>query len=137
MLEKPRSCGSRRCSGIWPPSKLAGTRPLALVPLVPRPAVFPLDASPRPTRVRAVRAPGAGRRWWIFSPRPPGVLSPSAMSVDLLDGDQVSHGLDHAAGLRPVRLHDHVADPAQAQRAQRFPLPPRAADPRLDLGNFQ
>src|SRR5258708_1865766 len=57
------------------------------------------------------------------------------MSVDLLDRDQVAHRLDHASDLRPVRLHDHVADPPQAQRAQRVPLHLRAADPRLDLGH--
>src|SRR5208282_5752087 len=117
--------------------KPGATGPRALLPLVPRPAVLPLEPPPRPTRVRAVCAPGAGRRWWIFSPRPAGLLSPAAMSVDLLDGNQVAYGLDHAAELRPVRLHDHVADPAQAQRAQRLPLHPRAADPRLGLGDSQ
>src|ERR1700730_8918732 len=96
--------------------------------------------------------PGAGRRWWTLSPRPPsprsprprspaprppGALLPSVMSVDLLDGDQVADRLDHAADLRPVRLHDDVADPPQAQRAQRVPLHLRAADPRLDLGDPQ
>src|SRR5690606_38553275 len=38
----------------------------ALVPLVPRPAVLPLEPSPRPTRVFAVLAPGTGRRWCTF-----------------------------------------------------------------------
>src|SRR5215472_709619 len=127
----------RRCSGIWPPSNPPATGPRALLPLVPRPAVLPLPASPRPTRVRGVCAPGAGRRWWIFSPRPAAALPPSAISVDLLDGDQVAHRLDHAAYLRPVRLHDDVADPPQTQRAQRLPLHPGAADLRLDLGNPQ
>src|SRR5215470_5362407 len=61
-LEKPFSLGSLRCNGIWPPSNAGEMLPLALLPLVPRPAVLPLDASPRPTRVLAVRAPGAGRR---------------------------------------------------------------------------
>src|SRR5699024_9834160 len=65
-LVKPRSFGSRMCSGICPPSKPAGTWYRALVPLVPRPAVLPLEASPRPTRVRAVLEPGAGRRSWSF-----------------------------------------------------------------------
>ena len=59
---KPLSFGSRMCSGSWPPSNPAGTFFRAPVPLVPRPAVLPLDASPRPTRVLAVFAPGAGRR---------------------------------------------------------------------------
>ena len=43
-LVKPLSLGSRMCSGICPPSKAAGTFLRALVPLVPRPAVLPLDA---------------------------------------------------------------------------------------------
>src|SRR6187397_933512 len=39
----------------------------AFEPLVPRPAVFPLEPSPRPTRVFAVLAPGTGRRWCTLS----------------------------------------------------------------------
>src|SRR5690606_3991405 len=50
-----------------PPSMPMRTWLRAFVPLVPRPAVLPFDASPRPTRVFAVFAPGAGRRWCIFS----------------------------------------------------------------------
>ena len=48
------------CSGIWPPSKPAGTVPRAFWPLVPRPAVLPpLPPMPRPTRLRRlVRARG-------------------------------------------------------------------------------
>src|SRR5690606_32447196 len=39
----------------------------AFVPFVPRPAVLPFEASPRPTRVFAVCAPGTGRRWCTLS----------------------------------------------------------------------
>ena len=78
MLEKPPSLGSLRIRGIWPPSNPGATLLRALVPLVPRPAVLPFDASPRPTRVRAVRDPGAGRRWCSFSPRPSWTAAPSA-----------------------------------------------------------
>src|SRR3954470_23866629 len=70
------------CSGIWPPSKRLGTWYRALVPLVPRPAVLPLDASPRPTRVLAVLAPGAGRRWCSFRVPP---LPASAAASAALD----------------------------------------------------
>src|SRR5258708_32408704 len=56
------------------------------------------------------------------------------MSADRSDRGRVARRLDHASELRPVALHDHVADPPQAQRAQRVPLHLRAADPRLDLG---
>src|SRR3954447_2027262 len=111
------------CSGIWPPSKRLGTWYRALVPLVPRPAVLPLDASPRPTRVLAVLAPGAGRRW----------CSLSVMSVDLLDRHQVTDGVDHAADLRAVLLDDHVADPLETERAQGLALVRLAADGALLL----
>src|SRR5699024_6587196 len=76
LFLNPLSFGRRICSGIWPPSKYAGTLLRALVPFVPRPAVLPLDASPRPTRVLALFAPLAGRRSWsligslIFTPLP-------------------------------------------------------------------
>src|SRR5690606_33491363 len=79
---KPRSFGRRMCSGIWPPSNPAETWLRALVPLVPRPAVLPLDASPRPTRVLAVLAPGAGRRWCTLRMPP----APSVCFAGLLDG---------------------------------------------------
>src|SRR5918997_3556877 len=65
-LLKPESLGSRMCSGVCPPSNRAEVLPRAPVPLVPRPAVLPLEPSPRPTRVFAVWAPGAGRRWWTL-----------------------------------------------------------------------
>ena len=61
-LRKPFSFGSRMWIGIWPPSNVAGTFLRALVPFVPRPAVLPLEPSPRPTRVFAVFEPGAGFR---------------------------------------------------------------------------
>src|SRR6266852_3537644 len=51
--------GSRRCSGIWPPSKpLMRTPERAVWPLPPRPAVLPLpEPMPRPTRMRFLREP--------------------------------------------------------------------------------
>src|SRR3954453_8507006 len=118
------------CSGIWPPSKRLGTWYRALVPLVPRPAVLPLDASPRPTRVFAVLAPGAGRRWWSLS----------VMSVGLLDRHEGTGCGDHAPVLGTVLLDDHVADPLQAEGAQRLALVGLAADRRallldLELGH--
>ena len=70
---KPRSLGMRMWSGVWPPSNQGGIEPPARAfwPLVPRPAVLPLPAAmPRPTRVRAVRDPAAGRRSWSFMPSP-------------------------------------------------------------------
>src|SRR5690242_13158106 len=109
--------------GICPPSNAAETFLRALVPLVPRPAVLPLEPSPRPTRVLAVLAPGAGRRWWSLS----------VMSVDLLDRHQVTDGVDHAADLRAVLLDDHVADPLETERAQGLALVGLAADRGLLL----
>src|SRR3954463_317117 len=99
--------------GICPPSNAAETWYRALVPLVPRPAVLPLEASPRPTRVLAVLAPGAGRRWWRLS---------VICLVHFPDRHQVTEGVDHAPDLGPVLLDDHVADPLQAQGAQSLAL---------------
>src|SRR3954454_24314140 len=58
MLLKPRF-GSRRWSGIWPPSKPAMLTPERdLAPFWPRPAVLPRpEPMPRPTRTRDWRAP--------------------------------------------------------------------------------
>src|SRR5262249_32500341 len=63
-LWKPRF-GTRRCSGIWPPSKprlnLNPDRDFA--PLWPRPAVLPWpDPCPRPIRFFACLAPAGGLR---------------------------------------------------------------------------
>src|SRR4051794_30859178 len=112
------------CSGIWPPSNEAGTLLRALVPFVPRPAVLPFEPSPRPTRVLAVLAPGAGRRWCSFN---------VIVLLDFLDRHQVTDRLDHAPDLRAVLLHDHVADPLETERAQRLALVGLAADTALAL----
>src|SRR3954471_23256730 len=132
----PDSLGSRMCSGVWPPSKPAETLPRAPVPLVPRPAVLPLEPSPRPTRVFAVCAPGAGRRWWtlrvMWIP-----CSADLFDGDGFDGDQVRHRRDHPADLGTVLLHDRVVDPLQAQGPQRLPLVGLGADRRPDLGDLQ
>src|SRR5690606_27256019 len=63
----PRSFGARMIELRLPPSSPTRTVLRALVPFVPRPAVLPFEPSPRPTRVRAFFAPGAGRRWWALS----------------------------------------------------------------------
>src|SRR3954471_23695346 len=130
-LLNPDSFGSRMCSGVWPPSKRAETLPRAPLPLVPRPAVLPLEPSPRPTRVLAVWAPGAGRRWWTLR-----VIFYSC-SVDFFEGDQVRHRRDHPADLGTVLLHDRVVDPLEAQGPQRLPLVGLGADRRPDLGDLQ
>src|SRR3954452_10502663 len=126
----PDSFGSRMCSGVWPPSKRGETLPRAPVPLVPRPALLPLEPSPRPTRVLAVWAPGAGRRWWTLR------VMWFPCSADLFDGDQVRHRRDHPADLGTVLLDDRVVDPLEAQRAQRLPLVGLGADRRPDLGDL-
>src|SRR4051794_2997398 len=110
-----------------PPSSPTRTWYRALVPLVPRPAVLPFEPSPRPTRVLAFFAPGAGAR----------LCSLSVMSVDLLDRHQVTDGVDHAADLRAVLLDDHVADPLEAQRAKRVALVLLQADEALVLANLE
>ena len=40
------------------------------------------------------------------------------MSVDLLDRDEVRHGVDHAADLGTVLLDDDVTDALEPERAQ-------------------
>src|SRR5690242_3223070 len=55
------------------------------------------------------------------------------MSLDLLDRHQVTDGLDHAADLRAVLLHDDVADPLETERAQGLALVGLAADRGLLL----
>src|SRR5829696_2450965 len=132
-LLKPESLGSRMCSGVCPPSNRACVLPRAPVPLVPRPAVLPLEPSPRPTRVLAVWAPGAGRRWWTLRV----MRCPYSASADLFDGDQVRHRRDHPADLGTVLLHDRVVDPLQAQGTQRLALVLLAPDARLDLGDLE
>src|SRR5262249_9745656 len=54
--------GSRRCSGICPPSKPTLWYPPArdFWPLWPRPAVLPWQPNPRPTRFLLLLEPGAG-----------------------------------------------------------------------------
>src|SRR5688500_4348440 len=132
-LLKPESLGSRMCSGVCPPSNRAWVLPRAPVPLVPRPAVLPLEPSPRPTRVFAVWAPRAGRRWWTLRV----MRCPYSASADLFNGDQVRHRRDHPADLGTVLLHDRVVDPLQPERAQRLPLVALGADRRLDLGDLE
>src|SRR4051795_10709660 len=130
-LLKPESLGSRMCSGVCPPSNRAWVFPRAPVPLVPRPADLPFEPSPRPTRVLAVWAPGAGRRWWTLR------VMWNPCSADLFHGDQVRHRGDHPADLGTVLLHDRVMDPLEAQRAQRLALVALGADGRADLGDLQ
>src|SRR3954465_13532210 len=128
-LLKPVRRGSRMCSGVCPPSKRAWVLPRAPVPLVPRPAVLPLEPSPRPTRVLAVWAPGDGRREPTFS-----VIA--SLSSDFLDAHKVRHRRDHPADLGTVLLHARVVDPLEPQRSQRLPLVALAPDGRLDLGDL-
>src|SRR5438067_3329882 len=102
-LWKPRF-GTRRCSGIWPPSKprlnLNPDRDFA--PLCPRPAVLPLpDPWPRPIRFFGCFIPAGGRR--LFR----------AMSFHL---DEVTNLVNHAARRRRVFQLHRVADPQQAER---------------------
>src|SRR5699024_5909223 len=87
--------------------------------------------SPRPTRVLGVFEPGAGRRWCSLS------ACSSAISVHLFPGDEVAHGIDHAADLRTIVLHHHVVDPLETQRAQGLALILLAADLRLQLRDLE
>src|SRR6266540_5289787 len=59
------------------------------------------------------------------------------MSVDLLDGDEVANRTQHAADLRAVVVDGHVADPLDAEGAQRVPLVLLTTDGGLGLGDLQ
>src|SRR5690606_32986008 len=112
MRERKPTFGRRRCSGIWPPSKPGLTLPLPLRaywPLWPRPQVLPRpEPMPRPTRVRSVRAPGAG------------LSSLRCMVIGLfLNLDEVVDLVDQAANLRAVLQFTHIVELAQAQGAHR------------------
>src|SRR5205085_9008786 len=128
------------------------TPPRARVPFVPRPAVLPLEPCPRPTRVFAVRAPGAGRRWWTFSPRLATTGLPSesgwsgrsgwsamsaGMSVDLLNAHQMVHRAHHAPDLRSIVLDHRVAASPQAKCPQGRAVAGQPADLRAHLGDLE
>src|SRR6185436_14157649 len=120
-LVNPRF-GTRRCSGIWPPSKPAYClRPeRESCPLCPAVAVLPCpEPGPRPTRFGFFRDPLAGLRFARSTLR--------AMPV-LHDPDQVRNGLDHAAHRMVVQPHHPLAQPAQPERPKRQLLPELAAD---------
>ena len=152
---KPGSFGSRIASGFWPPSKPGPLPPPAreFWPLSPRPAGRPWPLPwPRPTRLRSLREPGAGKRSFNcmssislcrfaagHSRRAAGRSPPadchcadarSPESLDLLDLDQVLHLEDHAADRRRVRLLHGVVHALDAERADRRLLVARKADRR-------
>src|SRR3954465_2920887 len=125
----PRSLRIRMWIGIWPPSKLCRVLLPARepAPFWPRPAVLPVpEPSPRPTRLRALREPGAGLR--ECSP-----MRSSVLSSAILDLHEVADAVDHAPRLLVVLDLDRLADPAQAERAQRLALGVVGAVLRLDL----
>src|SRR5919199_118339 len=120
----PRSLRIRMWIGICPPSKL--WRVLlpdrAPAPFWPRPAVLPVpEPSPRPTRLRSLRLPGAGLS----------VCSPKSA----IDPHHVPDAVHHASRLRRVLDLHGVPDAAQAERAQRGELRPVGAVAALDLGD--
>src|SRR3954470_17012031 len=139
----PRSLRMRMWIGIWPPSKFTRVFEPARepAPFWPRPAVLPVpEPSPRPTRLRALREPGAGLRecrpMRSSTPSPgesprcvPFRASPSA----ILDLHEVADAVDHAPRLLVVLDLDRLADLAQAERAQRLALGVVGAVLRLDL----
>src|SRR4051812_30484821 len=138
MLLKPRF-GSRRCSGIWPPSKpLMRTPERAVWPLPPRPACLPLpEPMPRPTRMRFLREPALSAISLSFIvrflyPRP--VIcteqlrdhATSLFPVD--DADEVLNLGDHAANCRRILQLGDPADLVELEADQRRTLRVMAAD---------
>src|SRR6185436_2220726 len=114
----PRSLRIRMWMGICPPSKfdrvLEPEREPA--PFWPRPAVLPVpEPSPRPTRLRALREPGAGLS--VCSP-----MRSSVVSSAIVDLHEMPDAVDHPSRLGVVLELDRLADPPQAERAQRGEL---------------
>ena len=87
-----------------------------LCPFMPRVDVLPCpEAGPRPTRLRLVRAPSAGRR-------------SSSLMAHL---EHVGHGRDHPPDGRGVVVHHRVVDAAEAQGLDRRLLLRREPDDAL------
>src|SRR5688572_15640323 len=125
-LVKPRF-GTRRWSGIWPPSNPSlWLKPLRLFwPFSPRPDVLPRPLpGPRPTRLRSRPAPLplAGFRLFRLTGVPP--------SVD--DGYEVRDLLHHPAHGGGVDALHHLVQAAQAQASHRLALLFGAADDAAD-----
>src|SRR3954447_3671563 len=121
----PRSLRIRMWIGFCPPSKptlrLAPEREPA--PFCPRPEVLPKpEPSPRPTRLRSLREPGAGLS--ECRPMVPGSVLSSGLrgSAIVVHLDEVTHAVEHPSGLGVVLDLDGVVDPPQAERAQRLAL---------------
>src|SRR5580692_2533248 len=124
MLLKPRF-GSRRCSGIWPPSKpLMRTPERAVWPLPPRPAVLPLpEPMPRPTRMRFLREPALSAISLSFI-----ALSPYFPLLLVDNADEVLNLGDHAANRRRVLQLGDPADLVELEADQRRSLRVMAAN---------
>src|SRR3954462_5260275 len=116
MLVNPRF-GSRRCSGICPPSKpLMETPVRAFWPLTPRPAVLPLpEPMPRPTRIRSFGAPSLSRMSLSF-------MAPSLTPRGVFDAHEVLDLLDHAAHRGGVGQGRAAMQLVQSQADERLAL---------------
>src|SRR5690606_7376749 len=126
MLLKPRF-GKRRCSGIWPPSKpLMETPARDFWPLTPRPPVLPLpEPMPRPTRVRALTAPGLSFSSLSF------IASTRSLAVH--DADEMADLGDHAAHGRGIRQGAPAPQLVEAETNQGLALVTGPADRAADL----
>src|SRR3954451_3584203 len=138
----PRSLRIRMWIGIWPPSKFGRDFPPARepAPFWPRPAVLPVpEPSPRPTRLRALREPGAGFR--VCRPMrglsaPSAAPPPAARSSAIGDLHEMADPVEHAPDLLVVLDLHGVSDPAQPERAQGLALGVVGAVLGLDLGHL-
>src|SRR5579871_4186571 len=129
--------GTRRVSGIWPPSKCGLFPPwpwwpdLALMPLWPLPDVLPVpDPGPRPSRLRLRCEPRAGARLCrpIFS-------SDTGLLLDLGHRHQVTDSLDHAAQRGRIRVRHLALVMPEAERLEIRAHPRRLADAALHLAD--
>src|SRR5262249_8762890 len=114
--------GSRRCSGICPPSKPTLWYPPArdFWPLWPRPAVLPWHPNPRPTRFLLLLEPGAG-----------------LISLSLIASHQIGNPGYHAAVGRGVGHFHRLAQLPQAEAAHARAMRLLAADGAVHQGDLQ
>src|ERR1035437_1215943 len=129
--------GTRRVSGICPPSKCGLLPPwpwwpdLALKSLWPLPDVLPVpDPGPRPIRLRLRCEPRAGARLCrpIFS-------SDTGLLLDLGHRHQVTDSLDHAAQRGRIRVRHLALVMPEAERLEIRAHPRRLAETALHLAD--
>src|SRR5215218_4680616 len=136
----PRSLRIRMWIGVWPPSKLilffAPEREPA--PLWPRPEVLPVpEPSPRPTRLRGLREPGAGfSEWSPMRPCARGRAVPGPeRCCSAIYSHQMLHRVHQATDRRVIFAFHSSPDLSQTKCLQRLGVLAARARGRLHLSD--